>query len=152
MDLDGTTKQGEGDEEDDQEEDQEDPRARRESKRQNGNKAMMIYGSLTLDALPPVGEEWLNAAAQSMARRQDITMEEGGIPHGQSLLEAQVHDRETEEWEAFDPAAMGVYQEHDDDEEEEAMQADDREEVLEDEDDGAVLEMGGDDFDRECCS
>lgn len=96
--------------------------SKKDSRRREGqSKQATVYAALTLDTLPPVDEEWLNAAAQSMARRQDITMEEGvtGTLLEKALgLLGEGAAAEEEQWEAFDPTALG--EPHGDDEEEDA--------------------------------
>lgn len=94
--------------------------SKKDSRRREGqSKQATVYAALTLDTLPPVDEEWLNAAAQSMARRQDITMEEGVTG---TLLEKALGllgegAAQEEQWEAFDPTALG--EPHGDEEEDE---------------------------------
>jgi hypothetical protein len=121
--LEGESDQEGGDDDGEDEEGKEEGTtagSKKDSRRREGqSKQATVYAALTLDTLPPVDEEWLNAAAQSMARRQDITMEEGVTG---TLLEKALGllgegAAQEEQWEAFDPTALG--EPHGEDEEEE---------------------------------
>jgi len=70
-----------------------------------------VIAELSLDTLPPVGEDWRHAAAQTIARKQDITMEDSenvvvdNHPQGLAVSGGGVPG-DDENWQAFDPESF----------------------------------------------